>query len=198
VRLARQLESFYSGALKEEQFRFDLLIEHRATVDISGSEQTKVSSERDNVIIENKEDLFFYTVVSNSSGEQIVIDYAYGLQTAKLPGSEAQKRTQSELEAISFISSLLNPADFGPEMVRNISKIGKGIYRIELEISDYTQYRQIMIDAGLTFKEATLFLEVEMDGEEVKRIASFATVKGEKSNVKCTYIIENKVTVLED
>ena len=198
VRLARQLESFYSDALKEERFRFDLLIEHRVTVDIRGDEQTKVSSERDNVKIENKEDLFFYTVVSNSSGEQIVIDYAYGLQTATLPGSEAQKRTQSELEAISFISSLLNPADFGPEMVRDISKIGKGIYRIELEISDYTQYRQIMHDADLTFKEATLFLEVEMDGDDVKRIASFATVKGEKSYVKCTYIIENKVTVLED
>ena len=55
-----------------------------------------------------------------------------------------------------------------------------------------------MHDSGLTFKEASLFLEVEMDGDDVKRIASFATVKGEKSYVKCTYIIENKVTVLED
>ena len=205
ARVAKWLDDYLSDVIDEEKVEFTFKMTQRLKANgINNYNVDSSYTETDDVTFENRYDNFFYNIEADINGEKVSIEYEYGNQIINIDGEE-RKVSQSDSEARNFIESLMNSAEFETARVWNITKIGANRYKIELSIFDDDDYKQLMKEAGVGYESTTVFVEVEMDGEDVKAIKTTITVKGRNNYVTntrplydCTYTLETYLNIVSD
>lgn len=193
VRVATWIDAYFEDVIERDRVEFTMYVKQYVS---SAASATGSYEERDNVSFKNTHGDFTYSIGADINGQEVKIEYGYGSQTVYV-GNQSQKVTQSQSEAREFIMSLLNASGYDPVRVKDIIKSGKNSYRIELNIYDPSEYRQLMISLGTRYTGSEMYIDVTMDGEDIKSIRTYLIIYGNNSKVY-SYTAENNIIIEYD
>ena len=203
ARIAKWIDSSLNEAMSAERTKFTLYTRHSATVKAGYQQHSNSSVETGRITFYNKDGEFEYSVEADVEGVVTKIEYEDGIQT--VTGKNLSQQTeQSEAEARAFIMSLLNCSGYTPAAVESMTEIGEGVYRISLDVSRTSEYRQLMQSAGFSYSgNSGLNIEVTMDGEDVISIRSLVVINGSKNigssnTYTCEYTIEQNMRFITE
>lgn len=205
ARVSGWVSDYLDDVIDSESVEFTLYTEQSVTVYASNNRtSTSRSIERDEVRFANSTESFTYGIEAETEDQNISIDYKNGSQVIRV-GDTKQTYTQQENDARNFIKELMNTSGFSIYDVRDIWKIGANMYRIYLNIRDDSQYRELAKAMKVGYQSTELYIEVTMDGEDVKIITTYITVKGRNNYVTSsnpildgTYTLKSIMTILND
>ncbi|MBQ7343926.1 MAG: hypothetical protein IJW53_04075 [Clostridia bacterium] len=205
ARVAKWVSDYLDDVIDNESVKFLLYIEQSVTVYASNNQtSTSRSIERDEIVFANNNGGFTYGIDAEIDDQDISIEYKNGSQVVRV-GDKKQTYVQQENYARSFIKELMNPSEFSIYDVRDIWKIGANTYRIYLNIHDNSQYKELAKAMKVGYQSSEVYLEVVMDGEDVKTITTYITVKGRNNYVTSsnpildgTYTLKTVMTVVYD
>lgn len=202
-RIVKWIDNSLNEAMSAERTKFTLYTRHSATVKAGYQQNSNSSVETDRITFYNRDGKFEYSVEADVEGVVTKIEYEDGIQT--VTGKNFSQQTeQSEAEARAFITSLLNCSGYTPAAVESMTEIGEGVYRISLDVSRTSEYRQLMQSAGFSYSgNSGLNIEVTMDGEDVISIRSLVVINGSKNigssnTYTCEYTIEQNMRFITE
>ena len=205
ARVSGWVSDYLDDVIDNESVKFSLYTEQSVTVNATDNRtSTSRSIERDDVRFANNNEKFTYGIAAELEDQNVSISYQNGEQVISIDGKQ-QLYIQKESDARNFIKELMNPSGFSIYDVRDIWKIGANMYRIYLNIRDDSQYRELAKAMKVGYQSAEVYLEVVMDGEDVKTITTYITVQGRNNYVTNsnpilygTYTLKTVMTVVYD
>ena len=191
ARILGKIDTYLREAIEEPNGSFTLEIyQRRFYKDSYGYGTSAWYEETDRVSYSNKKNgTFYYNIGADINGQTVNIEYNLGSQTVTA-GGQSQKAEQSEMEARAFIASLMDPSDFDPSRVIEITENEDGTYRIDMETTQYNEYMQIMISLGDSCYDYDFYVVVDMDGEEIISMQTHVNLIGRLYD----YSIDSTVT----
>ena len=186
--VAIALEECLDSALDAEEIGFTVEINQQ--VRDGGFQNIRyVYGEKDIVKAYNKNGAFTYSIAAYIDGEEYSVEYAYGTQTVSGPDIH-EATAQSTLEARAFLMNLIDPTDFSLMNVTEIEQYSDGRYKIVVEPTNITEYRQFMISIGDTCVESKFYIVVELDGESVESFKTCIVITGKLYVVTAECMVE--------
>ena len=186
-RLLTEFEDMIEALEEKKDGSFTLNLEQKMSGFKLGSSQTY--TEKDTVAYGEKNGSYFYDITANASGEIVEISYANGKQTIVISGTE-QSVDQTEDEAKAYINGLINNAKYSANAVGTITKKADGVYEIQCDNPDKSDYSSIFSSLSINNPQYTQTITVTVKDGNISKIESHMIAEGVGLKIEVTSTLE--------
>lgn len=169
--------------------KFTLDIE--TTYELSGI--TQVAKENDVVSYGRKNGAYSYLINAQMDDQSLLIQYQSGQQTVTT-GDQTHTVAQTDAEARTFISGLIDSARFNKNAVTDIQETDKGIYVISCGQLDLQEYTDALTGNNIQLSSANQQITVTFQEDKLMKIESSITLAGTEAGENMSMMISSVVT----
>ena len=154
---------------------------------------TQISAETDAVTYGRKNGAYTYLITAVMDGQNYVIQYQSGQQSVTA-GDQTHTAAQTDAEARSFISSLIDSARFNVKAVTDIQKVEDGQYTLTCAQLDLLEYTEALAGNNVQLTSGTQQITVTFHGDKLMKIESSITLIGTNAGQNMSIVIVSEVT----
>lgn len=175
IRVLDDIEDLLEELGESESVKFTLDL--KQLVRASDGKQLSVYTEENKISCGEGDAGYFYDIDAYINKTQYDISYQNGKQTVK-SGSQSQENAQSEQEAREWILSLINAANYAPEIVTNVEDKGDGVYKLTCGNLDTSEYENFFAGSGGKLSTVNQTITVTIKDGRIVSILSSVLAKG--------------------
>ena len=180
IKLLNDISKHLSELYKKDKGSFKL--NRTQTLEVGSTITTH--NESDVIRYGTNKDGFYYTIFSTVNGVEKTLTYSKGDEDGEI---------KNDLQARSYVASLINSAGYSPVNVTNIIDRGNGVYEFECRIINPSVYRRYMTDNGIEYYNTTLKMTVTVYHEKIKKLESEIVIRGRRK-----YSYSSSITFVSD
>jgi hypothetical protein len=143
----------------------------------SDGKQLSVYTEENKISFGEGDAGYFYDIDSYINKTRYDISYQNGKQTVK-SGSQSQENAQTEQEAREWILSLINAANYAPDIVTNVEDKGDGLYKLTCGNLNKDEYEAFFASSKGSLSSVGQTISVTIKDGAIVSILSTVTAKG--------------------
>lgn len=177
-RLLTELEDMIEALEDSKNGSFTL--DMAQTLTVPSLEQRQVYKETDTVTYGEQNGSYFYDIKAVSGSDTFEISYANGKQTIRISGQE-QTVSQTKADAKAYINGLINTAKYSSDYVSRITKKAEGVYEIQCDRPDTTNYEAIFEAYSGDLLEISQTITVTVKDGKIEKIENYTFAKGTAS-----------------
>lgn len=193
VRVVNDISSKMNDELNRESGDFILKISHKLA-----SKTGRISNsylETDTVSYGMKDGKYTYDISAVASGQSIKMNYADGKQEVYVGNRLSATNDQTDMEARTVVSTLMNNAGYSPIYVTDVKKQDNGSFAVYCRTTDTSAYREIMSSCADTYQDYTLcFFATFDDNGDLKRLNCELVIIGSKYD----YTVETMLDIIKE
>ena len=182
ARLLTQIEDKIDELLNREAGFFTLDLKQKATI----LGETTTSYEKDAVTFGIKDGSYFFNVLIDMDGENMVMDYKNGAVTITMAG-ESQSMPMTVAEAKTTIATIANNGGYSSAIVKSVTDMGDGVYILECVTPDPATYGALFESMGAQYQSGTQIISVTMRDGVLVQLYSQIHLEGKLAVQGATY-----------
>ena len=165
---------------KQDKSSASFTYEITQTASSMGDEQSAV--ENDKVSYGTNGGKYFYIITSKYQNTIIEINYENGVRTIK-QGTQSVTGAQSELEAKTYINSMINNMQYEKSYIKDAFYMEDGRCKIEFAYTDKEPYEQMLNKAfGMSCKAFVHYAYVTIENGEITSISNYVKAIADEEN----------------
>lgn len=167
------------------------------TLDITNTYEyagvTQTSAESDTVTYGRKNGAYTYLITAIMDGQSLVLQYQSGQQTITA-GDQTHIAAQTDAEARSFISSLIDSARFNVNAVTDIQNTEEGVYTLTCAQLDLRDYTEALTGNNIQLTSGNQQITVTFLEDKLMKIESSITLIGTNAGEHMSMVTASVVT----